>query len=233
MKSNKFFETFNFNQYLENYKEKIINTEPLKSYIDKNGTENLEVFSELFWENTAVGIKKLKSELDITNNIGYVDILRSFPNEKYVKLLEDVYVNNEEIMEKYCLSTKQMNELIFDLEVKLEEKYCKTCLNDSFYIENRSKEILCICTQCDKEYEFEELINNKEKELVIKEKQEKLDEFEGQLLQINEEIEAIKCPKCQNRLELLCDRVNLRYKIKCEKCDYNTFDYKIALADYN
>lgn len=239
MKSNEYLKNFDFKDYLNSCKKLILDKSLIKDYIEEKGDENLRFFSEMFWDDAQYGVKKLKEELDIPNNIGYIDILQLFPNDKYIELLNDIYLNklsNEKISNKYKLVKSKINEFMFNPIKIMEEQYCPSCLENEYEIDFSEEDVIYKCLNCRQKYREEKLLSETQKEEVQLEHQlkyqKKMDEFEIKIKSIRENMEQIKCPKCQNNLRLFCNDINFTYEIKCTTCNYSSRDYLETLKAY-
>ena len=235
MKSNEYLKTFDFKEYLKSYKKIILEKSLIKDYIEEKGYENLRFFSEMFWDDTEYGVKELKEELNIPNNIGYIDILHLFPNDMYIELLNDIYMNklsNQKIAKKYNLVKSKISDFMLNPICIVEEQYCPYCLKNQYEIDLSQEDVIYKCSSCHKRYSEEKFLSKNQVEKIRLEYQRKKVEFEAEINSISEDISQIKCPKCQKNLSLVYDDKNFIYEIRCTACKYCSNDYAATLRDY-
>lgn len=236
MKSYEYFEGLDINKYFNEYKEGMLQNESFRNFIIKNGDENLRLFSEMFWEEPLYGIKNIKDELNIPNNIGFSDIIKAYPCEKYLCFLNEIYMNKveiEEISKKYNIQISRARELLIGPIVEELERNCPTCLENKFEINILKEEVSYICVNCKVDLEWSDLLTETEKSNLIEINRKKEEQFLTYLEEIKKELEDTKCPKCQSGLNILYDLKNFEYTIKCSQCDYQNQEYEFVIQEYN
>lgn len=231
-----FFEIFDLEGYInEIIKEDSRKIESVKNYIDKNGTENMMNFSKAFWENPEVQISGLKKKFEITPNIGYSDILKGFPTNEYIGFLKDYYEDGlsiDNLSQKYKLDNKKINDLMININVKIEDCYCKECLHNEFEVKFNDQLIILECHSCGNIMKYDNTYSLREMEKEKEARDKILDEYYNEMERIKEQLNDIKCPRCQNQLRLSYDIKNYKYKIICDKCNYKSEDIEEAQRAY-
>ncbi|WP_196001956.1 hypothetical protein [Clostridium sp. 1001271B_151109_B4] len=232
MKSSEYFKKIDINKYFLSYKNDFLEVEYIKNYLTKNGDEGLILFSEMFWHEPSYGIKKIKEELGIPNNIAFVDIIKSYPSELYIQFLKEIYLERvrlEEVSLKYNIPINRIKELLIYPVIELEES-CPKCLKNKFSIDMLRDNVRYTCDNCKKITEA--LLNEEEKNEKLEILRIKEQEFELYIEGIYSQIDNVKCPKCQCSLIIMKDMKRYSYKILCEKCDYMESDYKRVIQQY-
>ena len=235
MKSYEYFKELDINKYFNEYKEGILQNENFRNYIIKNGDDNLRLFSEMFWEEPLYGIKNMKDELNIPNNIGFSDIIKAYPCEKYICFLNEIYLNKvgiEEISKKYNIQINRIRDLLINPVVDEVEKFCPKCLENKFQINMLNEKVEYICINCKVNLGISDLITETEKLKLIEEKRKKEEQFITELEEIKKELEDTKCPKCQSGLKILYYLEKFQYIIKCSQCDYQNEQYEFVIKEY-
>ena len=225
---------YDFLKAIDENRQKYMASGVLDKYIKENGEDHLYNFSKDFWTNPTQSVKKLKEKYKINNNIGYKDIIKNFPDEKYIDFLNYYYKNNyslEELSDKFIIAYDKAKELI--IEVKLEgEFYCPNCLNNIFDINIINNEFEFKCNKC-KEISTElDLFDREKADEILEKKKKEKEDFINKLYDIDRQLKNIKCPKCNNELILKYHDEKLIYILVCESCGYSSKDFEKVKADY-
>jgi Zn ribbon nucleic-acid-binding protein len=128
-----------------------------------------------------------------------------------------------------------MIELIVPIVAVNYEKFCPNCFSNFFEIERSpyGLSFTCVCENCNKRTLEEDLWT---KELVNQVMQkiayDKL-EFSKNIEDCYKELNKIKCPKCQEKLNLIKDEDTCTYIINCTKCNYSSNNIETTIQEYN
>ncbi|MCR6513989.1 hypothetical protein M4I33_03745 [Clostridium sp. LY3-2] len=235
MNSYEYFKELDINEYFNEYRKEILQNENFSNYIIKNGDDNLRLFSEMFWEEPLYGIKNIKDELDIPNNISFSNIIKAYPCEKYICFLNEIYLDKidmEKISKKYNIQINRIRDLLINPIINEVEKACPECLETKFQISLLNEKVEYICIHCKANLRMSDLLTETEKLNLIEEKRKKEEQFISEIEGIKNELEDTKCPKCQNELKILYALEKFQYKIKCSQCDYQNKKYELVIKEY-
>ncbi|OAA85086.1 hypothetical protein [Clostridium ljungdahlii] len=227
---------YDLNTLRQTFKERTL----VKKYLENNPEENFKKFVNEFWLNPNNSIDELKRKYNINAQISYSDIIKSYPNDKYMQLLKMFYspdVTIDKLVESFAIPYKKIVKLVVPIHIKEYEKYCPKCFNDSFEIysniSSNLDELIYNCEKCLEKIKYDKLLS---KEQAIEEHErvvQKKIKFQEKMNEISDTVSNIKCPKCQGKLQLQVMKEKFEYIIECEKCNYISYDIDKTKKEYS
>lgn len=216
-------------------REELISSKILNKFLLNNKIEDLYEFADEFWKNPMQSVKDLKDKYGITTNIGYSDIIKAFDVPIYINFLLDLYkgeYSKEELYELYNIPINRIEEVKIDIKYE-DNKYCPSCLDNTHILRNRNNKLTTQCNNCGVYSEYDELLSIEEAAQRFEKRTMKIIEFNKEIEKINEQLEEIKCPRCQSKLILYKDETNYTYTINCEKCRFISNDINNTIELYH
>ena len=222
---------YDFNELLLKNSKKYIGQENIKNYVEKYGEQSLLEFVEAFWENPSKSIKELKKEYNITNNIGYSDIIKAFPNNTYVEFLKkcwDINVGIDDIVKSYAMEYNKIQKLFVPLIYKVEDLFCPECLESNvFLIESDVSEVKngiyeFRCSECLNINIENRLLDRKKMQLEKEIRAKRYNEFILNIEVAKNKLSEIKCPRCQSEdFDIFTFEEDRTYEIACKCCGFH------------
>ena len=218
-----YIKNYNFTEYIEATSEKVVE-------------ENLKKFSEEFWEKPNVDLNILKSKYKINNSVSFSEILIKYPTVQYKELIKECWIENVDInylIGKYDIKLQRIEQLLYPISFHDQNCVCPNCLDsDTFALVNNIKEsnYELYCAKCDSLTTI--FFTKQEAEAEKKKLDKKIIDFEMIVESIQYKLSEIKCPKCQEKMELIIDKNNLKFKINCSICNNSYDNYTQLVKDY-
>lgn len=237
MNISEYIKEYDFNISIDEYRFELINTDIVKKYLKNNSEDNFKNYAIEFWENPNISITDLKNKYNIPKSIASQRIIKSYHINKYIELLKMYYNNDsiEDLENKYAIPYNKMCELIIPIVAVDYETYCPNCFNNSFEIERSpyGSSFTCVCKNCNKRTLEEDLWTKKLVDQVMQKIAYDKLVFSKNIEKYNEELNKIKCPKCQEKLNLIIDEDTRTYIINCTKCNYSSNNIETTIQEYN
>lgn len=235
-----YIKSYDYSNYFLNFKEEFLNQETVKKYLATNPEDNFIKFAEEFWTYPNNSIEILKEKYHINKQVSYLDILKAYPTKEYLKFLKMFYsleYSRDYIIKEFAIPYNKLQKLIIPIYFDNFEMYCPKCFNNSFEgsIDKHNltdKNITYICKNCLASFTYNEMLTTEEAKVEYEKLTQEKIIYDQKISEINVTLNYIKCPKCQEQLQVIRDYDNLEYIIKCKTCNYHSDDIEKTLSHY-